>query len=58
MIEILGQLSNPVAIKYLMSKYDYINPFMRSPLTPLSFHEEERLGEITGDLESLFALNE
>lgn len=58
MIEILGQLSNPVAIKYLMSKYDYINPYMRSPLTPLSFQEEERLGEITGDLESLFALNE
>ncbi|MEC7030586.1 MAG: 4-hydroxy-tetrahydrodipicolinate synthase [Pseudomonadota bacterium] len=56
-VDVLNQLPNPVAIKWVMAKRGMISPYTRLPLVPLNFDQESLLQDAMSDMEPLLNLN-
>lgn len=52
----LSRLPNPTAIKWLLAQQGRSTPFMRHPIAPISFAEEEQLTRIHESCRALFEL--
>lgn len=52
----LSRMPNPTAIKWLLAQQGRSTPFMRHPIAPISFAEEEQLVLINESCQALFEL--